>query len=416
MSVSIDDIRVAAGRFGGAVRRTPLLPSVSLSELVGADVWLKAENLQHTGSFKLRGAVNRIAALTDDERQRGVIAASAGNHAQGVAVAARSRGVPATIVMPRTTPIAKVEATRGYGAAVVLHSESYDDAATEALRLAGERGLVVVPAFNDPLIVAGQGTIGLEIAEQMPDVELVLVPVGGGGLAAGIAVALAALVPSARVVGVQVEAAPGVARSLAAGRIVDVPPRPTIAEGVAVGAPGSVTFPLLQHHLAEVVTVSEDDVAQAMLLLVERTKLVVEGAGAVGVAALLARKVGVGGRRVAVVLSGGNVDINMIARIIEHGLTQAGRYLTLTVGLDDKPGQLLRLSGAISDTGANILSVSHHRFGIDLAVGRVQVELLLEVRNREHATAVATVLEQHGFARRDGVPQFVPSYWEEERV
>ncbi|MHB8514727.1 MAG: threonine ammonia-lyase [Dehalococcoidia bacterium] len=410
--VTIDDIRAARGRFEGAVRHTPLLASTVLSVLCDADVRLKAENLQHTGSFKVRGALNRIAALSADEQARGVIAASAGNHAQGVAVAARAHGVRATIVMPRTTPLAKVGATRDYGAEVLLHGDSFEAAGAEARRLAAERGLTAISAFDDPLIVAGQGTIGLEIAEDMPDVEVVLVPVGGGGLAGGIGVAMRALRPTARIIGVQVEAARGVERSLATGGAVAVACGPTIAEGIAVGGPGEVTFPLLQRCLDGVVVVDEDEVAQAMVLLLERAKLVVEGAGAVGVAALLAKKLDVAGRHVAVVLSGGNVDINMLARVVEHGLMQAGRYYSLTVGVDDKPGQLAMLAALLSETGANVLSVAHHRFGIALPVGRVQVVLLLEVRNVAHAEEVRRALEGAGFVRAVGDgPEYVPAAW-----
>ncbi|MDE3096065.1 MAG: threonine ammonia-lyase [Chloroflexota bacterium] len=410
--VTIDDIRAARERFGAAVRRTPLLPSTVLSALCDADVRLKAENLQHTGSFKVRGAMNRIAALSADERARGVIAASAGNHAQGVAVAARAHGVRATIVMPRTAPLAKVEATRDYGAEVLLHGDSFEAARDQAQRLARERGLVAIPAFDDPLVVAGQGTLGLEIVEDLPGVEVVLVPVGGGGLAGGIGVALRALRPHARVIGVQVEAARGVQRSLAEGRTVSLACGPTIAEGIAVGGPGEVTFPLLQRCLDGVVVVDEDAVAQAMVLLLERSKLVVEGAGAVGVAALMAGKVDVAGKRVVAVLSGGNVDINMLARVVEHGLMQAGRYYSLTVGVDDKPGQLAMLTALLSETGANVLSVAHHRFGIALPVGRVQVVLLLEVRNAAHAEEVRRALGAAGFVRAvDGGPEYVPAAW-----
>ncbi len=414
-SVTIDDVRAAAERFDTTVRRTPLLPSSTLSAALAADVWLKAENLQHTGSFKVRGAANRIAALSDDERRRGVIAASAGNHAQGVAVAATTRGIHATIVMPRATPLAKVEATRDYGAEIVLHGDSYEDARAESERIARERGLVIIPGFDDPLIVAGQGTVALEIVQEMPDADVVVVPVGGGGLAAGIGVAMRSLAPRARVIGIQVEAATGVKRSLDAGRRVTVAPAPTIAEGIAVAGPGDITFPLLQRCLDDVVVVSEDEVAQAMVLLLERSKLVVEGAGAVGVAALLARKIDVARRRVAVVLSGGNVDINMVARVVEHGLTHAGRYLTLTARVDDRPGQLSMLLSVIAGAGANVLSVSHQRFGIDIPVGRVQVALLLEVRNRDHAAEVRQALEHAGFSRRaGGTPEFVPATWVEE--
>ncbi len=410
--INIKDIRAARSTFRDVVRRTPLLPSGTLSAVCGGDIRLKAENLQRTGSFKIRGAMNRLSALTAEQRNRGVIAASAGNHAQGVALAARSLGIDATVVMPRSAPLAKVEATRDYGAEVVLHGDSYDDAHAKAERIATERGLITVPAFDDPLIVAGQGTVGLEIAEDMADVDVVLVPLGGGGLAAGIGIALRVLARRARVVGVQVEAAPGVHRSMTVGRIEPVAPGPTIAEGVAVGGPGEVTFPILRDVLDDVLLVGEDEVAKAMVSLIERAKLVVEGAGAVGVAALLGGKLDVAGRRVVAVISGGNVDINMLARVIEHGLMQEGRYYSLTVGLDDKPGQLAMLSALLSEADANVLSVAHHRFGIALPVGRVQAVLLLEVRNREHAREVERALEGAGFVRgAEGGPEYVPSDW-----
>jgi threonine dehydratase len=412
--ITLEDIRSAQGHLIPAVRRTPLIASGTLSAACNADVRLKAENLQHTGSFKVRGASNRLAVLTRDERRRGVIAASAGNHAQGVAVAATALGVAAAVVMPRNTPLAKVEATRGYGAEVIRHGESYEDAHREAERIAAERGLLLIPAFDDPHIIAGQGTTGLEIIEDLPEVGCVIVPVGGGGLAAGIGIAVKDSRPGVRVIGVQAETAPAVYRSYKAGKRVNVPPAPTIAEGIAVGAPGKLTLPLLRRYLDDMVLVDEDDIAQAMVLLMERSKLVVEGAGAAGVAALLSHKIDIAGTTAAVVLSGGNVDINMIARVIEHGLMRAGRYFSLTVGLDDKPGQLARLSALLAEAGANVLSVAHHRFGIDIAVGRVQVVLLLEVRNRAHASEVEEALERAGFARgRAGEPQYVPATWSE---
>jgi threonine dehydratase len=415
MTVTVDDVRDAAAHFGDAVRRTPLIHSATFSALAGCDVYLKPESLQRTGSFKLRGAMNRLRALTPGERKRGVVAASAGNHAQGVAVAARSHNVHATIVMPRTTPLAKVEATRSYGADVTLHGDSYEDAASEAARIAQDRGATIIHAFDDPLIVAGQGTVALEILVDLPDADAIVVPVGGGGLIAGIGVAARAVAPRCRVIGVQVEAAPGARRSLDAGAITSIAPSPTIADGIAVAGPGDVTFPLLKKCVDDIVLVDEDDVAQAMVLLLERTKLVVEGAGAVAVAALITGRIAQPGSRVAAVLSGGNVDINMLARVVEHGLMRAGRYYSLTVGLDDKPGQLATLSTVLSEAGANILSVAHHRFGIALPVGRVQVVLLLEVRNRDHAAEVDAALERAGFARNPtGAPEFIPASWTED--
>lgn len=414
-AVTIDAIRAARATFGDAVRRTPILPSSTLSAISGGTVRLKAENLQHTGSFKIRGASNRLAALTADERTRGVITASAGNHAQGLAVAARSHGVRATIVMPRIAPLAKVEATRDYGAEVVLHGESYDEARIEAERLAAERGLLMVHAFNDPLIVAGQGTLGLEIIEDVPEVDTVIVPIGGGGLIGGVATAIKVVAPRVRVIGVQAHAAPGSAQSWRTGEITNVAARPTIADGIAAGAPGAVTLPLMRQLVDDIVLVDEDEIAQAIVLLLERSKLVVEGAGAVGVAAVMARKLDLTGRNAVIVLSGGNIDLQRLARVVEHGLTEMGRYYSLTIGLDDKPGQLATLSALIADTGANVLSLDHHRFGIAMSIGRVQVALLLEVRNRAHADEVGAALEAHGFMRgRTGEPTFMPKSWERD--
>ncbi len=414
-AVDLDAIRAARATFGDAVRRTPILPSSTLSAISDGTVRLKAENLQHTGSFKIRGASNRLAALTADERARGVITASAGNHAQGLAVAARSHGVRATIVMPRIAPLAKVEATRDYGAEVVLHGESYDEARIEAERLAAERGLLMIHAFNDPLIVAGQGTLGLEVIEDLPEVDTVIVPIGGGGLIGGVATAIKAVAPRVRIIGVQAHAAPGSAQSWRTGEITNVAARPTIADGIAAGAPGTVTLPLMRQLVDDIVLVDEDEIAQAIVLLLERSKLVVEGAGAVGVAAVMARTIDLTGRNAVIVLSGGNIDLQRLARVVEHGLTEMGRYYSLTIGLDDKPGQLAMLSALIADTGANVLSLDHHRFGIAMSIGRVQVALLLEVRNRAHAGEVGAALEAHGFMRgRAGEPTFMPRSWERE--
>ena len=411
--VTLDSIRAAARLFDPFyIRPTPVIRSSTLGELTRAELWLKPESLQRTGSFKIRGAWNRILALTDGERTRGVIAASAGNHAQGVALAARAHGVRATIVMPLATPLAKIEATRGYEAEIVLSGVSYDEARAHADRIAAERGLTPIPAYDDALVVSGQGTIGLELLSELQDLDAVIVPVGGGGLIAGIAVAVKALSPATAIIGVQAEAAPGAHRSKAAGERVHVDAGPTIAEAIAVGGPGEITWPLLQTHVDDIVLVDEDAIAQAMVLLLERSKLVAEGGGAAGVAALMSGRVEFPGKRVAIVVSGGNVDINMLARVVEHGLMKEGRYFNLTVGVEDKPGQLAVLSEVISATGANILSVDHHRFGIDLPVGRVQVAMLLEVRNHAHADEVAASLEASGFMRRPGAQaEFVPASW-----
>lgn len=402
--LGLSAIEAAAQRLHGVVRRTPLLESHVLSQISSGEVWLKAEVLQRTGSFKLRGATNMIAVLAEQGSTGGVIAASAGNHAQGVAVAAKALNRPCTIVMPEWATIAKVAATRSYGADIILHGHDYSEAQAEAERLAGERGLTLIPAYDHPLIVAGQGTVGLEILEDMPEVEVVVVPVGGGGLAAGVALAVKSRRPLAHIIGVQAEAAPGAIASLRAGRLQPVTPAATIADGIAVPAPGEVTFPLLQRYLDDIIAVAEETISQAMTLLLERSKLVVEGAGAVGVAALLAGKIDVHGKKVCSILSGGNVDINLLARVVEHGLSAAGRYLTLRVLLDDRPGRLAHVLTSIARTGANVLDIDQSRPGVDVPLGKAEVQLLLELRNPAHANEVAAALASAGYREQRRPP------------
>jgi threonine dehydratase len=411
--ITLADVQSARERTASLVRRTPLVHSAALSRITGCDIWLKAECLQRTGSFKVRGAANRIALLSDEERERGVVAASAGNHAQGVAVAASAAGVEASIIMPTLAPLAKVEATRSYGADVVLFGQDYGAAAEYAHEVA-ERpgGPVLIHAFNDPIVVAGQGSLGLEVLEDLPDVANVVIPVGGGGLAGGVALAIKERRPSVKVFGVQAAAAPGVHDSYKARRICHVPPRPTIADGVAVAEPGEVTLPLLTRYLDDMVTVDEEAISQAIVFLLERSKLMVEGAGAIGVAALMRENLAIDGPTV-IVLTGGNLDINVLARIVEHGLTHAGRYFELKVGLDDRPGRLSHLLQLIADSGANVITVEHQRAGVDLPVGRVEVDLLLEVRSPAHGAEVMDDLCQSGFARSaEGGPlHVVPADW-----
>jgi threonine dehydratase len=395
--LTVDDIRAATGAVYAVAAKTPCLHSLSLSATFGAPVHLKAECLQHTGSFKVRGAANRISKLSAEERARGVVTASAGNHAQGVAIAARAAGVSAKVVMPKNATLAKLQATRGYGAEVVLEGDTFGDAVDAASRFAAAEGRVMVPAFDDDAIIAGQGSVGLELAEQCPDAALVLVPVGGGGLIAGVATALKALVSGVRVVGVQAASAPAAARSFAEGRRVSIEPRPTVADGVAVEAPGELTLPLVQRYVDDIVTVDEEAIAQAIVLLLERTKLVAEGAGALGLAALVSGAVRPEGRTTAIVVSGGNIDINVLATIVQHGLLHAGRYLTLTVGLDDRPGTLAALLHLIADQGANVLDVDHMRQGMHLPVRGVAVRLLLETRDQAHIEDVAGALRAAGY-------------------
>lgn len=410
--VDISSIRQAQQRISGFARTTPIISSRYLSHLAGSPVYLKVEALQRTGSFKVRGAANKLALLSEEERSRGVIAASAGNHGQGVAVVADGMGVSCTVIMPKGASVAKVQATRGYHAQVVLHEEPLSHART----LAKEKGLIFIHPFDDPAVIAGQGTIGLEIIEKLPDVEQVIVPVGGGGLAAGIAVAVKSLRPQARIIGVQAAAAPAIARSFRDGRPLAVPPHPTIADGVAVAAPGEVTFPLLRQYLDDIVVISEDVIAQAIALLLERAKLVVEGAGALGVAALIDGQIPAAKGPTVIVISGGNIDIPLLARTAEHGLVHAGRYLSLNVGLADRPGQLAHLLAIIAATEANVLEVQHHRLGERLPIGRVRATLLLEVRDLQHSQEVSLALEGAGYTRvpleePPGQRQFVPRSW-----
>jgi len=395
--VTLADIQQARQRISSLVHRTPLLSSATLSAMTGASVLLKAENLQRTGSFKLRGAANRIAQLSPAERKRGVIAASAGNHAQGVALAASRMGIPCVIVMPRRASLAKVEATRGYGAQVELAGDSYDDAQRRAKALADERRLVLVHPFDDAQVIAGQGTIGLEILEDAPDVRLVVVPIGGGGLIGGIAAAVKAKAPRVRVVGVQAAAAPACVESLRGGRRVAVRPRPTVADGIAVGRPGKLPLELIRRYVDDVVTVDEEDITRTMVLLLERCKQVVEGAGAAALAALMAGKAGQPRGKAVAILSGGNIDPTVIDRVVEHGLAHAGRYLVLRVVLLDRPGQLARLLNAIAEAEGNVQDVSHVRRGLHLAIEQVEVQVTVETRGPDHIQQVLERLAASGY-------------------
>jgi threonine dehydratase len=373
------------------------MPSRLLSEQAGGEVFLKAENLQRTGSFKVRGAAAKLASLTPKQRARGVIAASAGNHAQGVALAAQRLGIPCTIVMPIGASIAKMQATRGYGATVLSQGDNLDGALEHAQALALERGLALVHPYDDPLVIAGQGTLGLELAEEMPDLDVVVVPVGGGGLIAGVAMALKETGRGAHVIGVQAAAASGGVRSFHAGRRVRMAPGPTLADGIAVSMPGSLAFPLIRRYVDQMVTVSEEAIAHAQVFLLERAKLLVEGAGAVGVAALLDGQVPASGRRLGVVLSGGNVDMPLLDRILAHGLAEAGRYRVVRMVVVDQPGQLARLLAVVARKGANILSIEHQRHALHLSLGQVEVELTLETRDRNHGDLVVRALAAAGY-------------------
>jgi len=396
--VDLDAIRRAAVVLDGVAVRTPVLPSRHLGDPIGASVVLKAENLQRTGSFKIRGGYNRIRALSADERARGVVAASAGNHAQGVALAARMLGVPATVYMPVDASIAKVEATRGYGAVVEFVGVTFDDAQAAARERAARDRLTFVSAFDDELIVAGQGTLGLELAEQAPDIEVALVPCGGGGLLSGTAIALKALIPGVQVIGVQAAGCAAMVRSVEHGAIEAVANAQTIADGIAVKRPGDVTFPLVRRYVDDMVAVTDEEIVEVIALLLERHKLLVEGAGAAAAAALVGGELrGLEGKRVAIVLSGGNIDLPLLQAVVRRGLTISGRYLVLRTRILDRPGSLIALLQVLADDRVNVVDVVHHRAGLDIFVTDTEVELTVETRDATHARDVVALLTRRGY-------------------
>jgi threonine dehydratase len=398
-TVTQADVEDAARLIAGQVRETPLLSAGELGRRVGARVLLKAENLQLTGSFKARGATNTIRRLEPEALEAGVVAASAGNHAQALAFVACRAGARAVLVMPDRAPLAKVAAARQYGGDVRFVEGGYDEAGTEARRLAEEEGMTLVHAFDQPLVVAGQGTIGLEIAQQAPDVRVIVVPLGGGGLAAGVGLAAAAALPEARVVGVQAEACAPYIDSLAAHRPVGARSANTICDGIAVKRPGDFTLPLVERYVDEVVTVSDDEVAEAMVLLLERSKLVVEGAGAVGVAALMQGRVPVDGEgEVCAVLSGGNVDATLLSEAIRLGETAAGRRMVPSTVVPDRPGALAGLLRVVADCGANVVDVEHLRDGIDLHVRETAIKLVLQTRGGQSNRELLDAARAEGFS------------------
>ena len=362
-----------------------------------AHIFLKPENLQHTGSFKLRGAYYKISQLTDEEKARGVIACSAGNHAQGVALGAAHNGIKAVICLPAGAPISKVEATKSYGAEVVMVPGVYDDAYERAISLRDEEGYTFVHPFDDPKVIAGQGTIGLEILEEMPDVEAVIVPIGGGGLIAGVAFALKMLRPDVKVYGVQAEGAPSMAHSISEGHKVHLDSVRTVADGIADKEPGDLTYSLVKEYVDEVVTVSEDEIAAAILALIEKQKLVAEGAGAVSVAAAMFNKVPIKGKKTVCIVSGGNIDVTSLNRVITRGLVKSGRNCTLTLDLEDKPGQLSIVTGVLGSLGANIISIAHERNTSSTQIHGCMLRAEVETRSHEHVEDIKRGLREAGF-------------------
>ncbi len=397
LPVTISDIWRARDALRNRITQTPMVHSRTFSAMTGAQVYLKAEMLQRSGSFKIRGATYCMSRLSAEQRQRGVITASAGNHAQGVAIAAHDAGVPCKIFMPRFAPLAKVTATQNYGAEVILGGETYDDAYARCMETQRETGATYIPAFDHVDVIAGQGTLGLEMLNEQPDVDTLIVPIGGGGLISGIAIAAKSLKPDIRIIGVQASGSGSCRASLDKGEITALPAISTIADGIAVKRPGEITFPIIQELVDEVLLISDEQIINAVLLLLERCKFLVEGAGAIGVAALLSGLIDVKGHTVVCPLSGGNIDINLVSRFIQHGLSAAGRFLALHTLLPDRPGELLRLLQIIADEGVNVLDVNHHRMSSHIPIQQVEVILTLETRDRAHCDQLISVLKEHSY-------------------
>lgn len=395
-----EEIEVAQGRIQRAVLRTPMIYSDAISKMTGKEVFLKLENLQKTGSFKIRGAYNRMSQLSPAERKRGVVAASAGNHAQGVAYASSLLGVPSTIVMPEGASLAKQVATRSYGGEVVLFGKDMDEALNRAIEMA-QAGRFLIHPFNDPQVIAGQGTIGIEILEEVPGVEAVIVPVGGGGLISGIASILKKRHPRVKIIGVQSAHAPSAFLACEKKRIVEVRIKPTLADGIALRRLGETTFPVIRKHVDQILTVDEDEIASAILLLIERKRVIAEGAGAAPLAALLSKKWRIDAKKVVLVISGGNIDVHLLDRIIEKGLARTGRVVRMEILLRDVPGALAELVALVGQRRANILHILHERTARDIPIGFSRVVLVLETRGPEHISEIKTRLRKKGYALQD---------------
>jgi threonine dehydratase len=396
-SVSLTTIQAARARIGEAIHCSPCQLSHYLSELTGLPLHLKLENLQRTGSFKERGALNKLLTLSESERKRGVIAASAGNHAQGVAFHAAAHGIRAQIVMPLATPLVKVAATRSYGAEVILHGASYDEACEEAIRRRLSEGRTFIHPFDDAEVISGQGTIALELLEQVPDIEAVVVPIGGGGLIGGIACALKETNPRIRVIGVEPGSLPSMLRAREAGAPVTISAQATIADGIAVRRAGDLTLPLVSHYVDEIVTVDDEEIASAILLLLEQEKTLAEGAGAAALAAVVQSKSDLRHRRTVVLVSGGNIDVTLLSKIIERGLVKDGRLLRLRIYLQDRPGALLNVTQILARERANIVETLHNRAYYGVSLGETVIDVTLETRGATHITSISHALREAAF-------------------
>jgi len=396
-AVSLAEIHAAMSRIRDSIYLSPCARSENFSQLTGNSVYLKLDNLQRTGAFKERGALNKLLTLTADERSRGVIAASAGNHAQGVAYHAGRHGIRAQICMPLTTPLIKVSATKSYGAEVILHGANYDEACEEAVRRSQQFGMTFVHPFDDEVVIAGQGTMGLEILQQVPDIEAVIAPIGGGGLIAGVACAIKETSPKVRVIGVQPARLPSMKVAIAEGHPVTLSPAATIADGIAVRRAGEKTLPLIQKYVDDIVTVDEEEIANAILLLLEREKTLAEGAGAAAIAALINRKTPLSGKKVAVLVCGGNIDVSLLSRIMERGLVKDGRLVRLRVHLPDYPGALHRLTGILAQHRANIVETSYDRAYYGVNLGDTAIDITMETRGPDHIAELLSALSASGY-------------------
>jgi len=396
--IALSDVKQALARIRDSIYLSPCALSAAFSSLTGNSICLKLDNLQRTGAFKERGALNKLLSLTDDERSKGVIAASAGNHAQGVSYHAGRHGIRAVIVMPLPTPLIKVSATRGYGADVILHGANYDEAYEEALRRSREDGLTLVHAFDDDAVIAGQGSLGLEILQQVADVEAVVVPIGGGGLIGGIACAIKESNPKVKIFGVQPSRLPSMKVAVAEGKPVTISPAATVADGIAVRRAGDRTLPLVQKYVDDIVTVDEEEIANAILLLLEREKTLAEGAGAAAIASLLNHKLPLVGKKVVVLVCGGNIDVTLLSRIIERGLVKDGRLVRLRVHLPDYPGALNRLTGILAQHRANIVETAYDRAYYGVNLGETAIDITMETRGPDHIAELLSALGAGGYA------------------
>jgi threonine dehydratase len=397
--INLADVQAALERVRQSIYLSPCTVSATFSQLTGNSIYLKLDNLQRTGAFKERGALNKLLTLTREEREQGVIAASAGNHAQGLAYHAGKRGIRAQICMPLTTPLIKVSATKAYGAEVVLHGANYDEACEEAIRRGNQQRMTFIHPFDDDAVIAGQGTLGLEMLQQHPEIEAVVVPIGGGGLIGGIACAIKETSPKVQVIGVQTSRLPSMKAAVQEGKPVTIPAAATIADGIAVRRAGDRTLPLVQKYVDQIVTVDEEEIANAILLLLEREKTMAEGAGAAAIAAMVNRKIEMSGKKIAVLVCGGNIDVTLLSRIIERGLVKDGRLVRLRVHLPDYPGALHRLTGILADHRANIVETSYDRTYYGVNLGETAIDITMETRGPEQIAELLAALDAAGYSQ-----------------